>query len=83
MHQDEMPTLLQIGIHRAPRKWPSLPSLALLGSLKRFFELRAGIGVFENLSPPLDHGLIDDFGHDAEIIEGVHGMPSLALGEIA
>jgi len=83
MHEDEMPALLQIGVHRAAREWPPLPTFALLRSFNGFFELRARIGVVENLSAPLDHGFIDDFGHDAEIIEGVHGMPSLAPGEIA
>ena len=49
MHQDEMLTLLQIGIHRVLGKWPTLPSLAFLGSLKRFFKLQTRVGVVENL----------------------------------
>jgi len=69
---DEVPTLLQIGIHRAPGNWPSLPTLAFLGLLKHFLESRASIGVGEDFSATLDHGLFDDFGHDAEIMERVH-----------
>jgi hypothetical protein len=61
----------------------SLPTLAFLGALERFFELRARVGVVENLSPPLDHALFDDFGHDSEIIERVHEMPGFTPSEIA
>src|SRR5579862_6381146 len=83
MHQNEMLALPQIGIHRLPREGPSFPTLAFLRSLQGVFEPRTRIGVVENLPAALDHSLIDDFGHNAEIIEGVHGMPGLAPGEIS
>ena len=78
-----MPALLQIGIHCAATEWPPAPKLAFLRSLKNLFKLRARIGVVENFKVSFDHGLIDDFGHDAEIIECVHRTPSLAPSEIA
>ena len=83
MHDDEMPTLLEISIHRAARKWPPLPKLAFLRSLESVLKLRAHIGVVENLATALDHRLINDFSHGAEIIEGVHGTPGIPPFEIA
>ena len=83
MHEDEVPALLQSGVHRAATEWPAAPQLAFLRSLKNFFKLRARIGVIENFRSPFDHGLIDDFSDDAEIIECVQGTPSSAPGKIA
>jgi len=78
-----MLTLLQIGIHRAPREWPSLPELVFLRSLKNLFKPRARIGIVENFSALFEHDLIDNFGHDVKVVESVHRAPGLAPGEIA
>ena len=83
MHQNEMLPSPQIGIYCLPREGPSLPTLAFLRSIQRVFEPRTRVGVLENLSATLDHSLLDDFGHNAEIIERVHGMPGFAPSEIA
>jgi hypothetical protein len=83
MHEDEVPALLQSGVHRAATEWPAAPQLAFLRPLESVFKLRARNGVIENFRPPFHYGLIDDFSDEAEIIERIHRTPSFSSGKIA
>lgn len=70
MHEDEMPTLPQIGIHLTSAEWSPRPAFALFRSLNNLFKQGLNIGV-EIVSALFECGLFDDFGQDAKVIERV------------